>query len=126
MMSLRNRIGSVVVAGVIGMSAVAATVPSAHAATVVCTNPGSATNFVNADGSLNLAAYLAAVANFNACVSGTGVLASTQGGALAFTGSDSTRLAILGVALVGVGAGALGFSRRRRRADATANSDLSS
>jgi hypothetical protein len=117
-MSFRNRIAPLAVAGVIGMSAVAAIAPSAHAATVICTNPGSALNFKNPDGSLNIPAYLAAVAAFNQCVN-PGAGASANTGSLAFTGLDSARLGVLGVGLAGVGAGALGLARRRRRADAT-------
>jgi hypothetical protein len=122
MMRLRNRIAPVFVAGVIGMSAVAATAPAAHADTRVCVDPGAATNFTNPDGSLNLAAYLVAVGNFNACKQ----VSTTATGALAFTGSNSTELAVLGVTLAGVGAGVLELGRRRRRADAAAGSDLSS
>jgi hypothetical protein len=122
-MRLRSRIAPVVVAGLIGVFAVAATATGAGAATV-CTPPGSATDYRTPTGGIDIAAYTAAVSAYNACLEGAGTATPTATPAasspLAFTGGDPTELAAFGVALAGIGAGALVLSRHRRRVDATA------
>src|SRR6476660_4576750 len=124
-MNLTRRIAPLVMAGMmstgafVGISAL--TEATAQAAT--CTDPGPATNFTTPGGQVDIAAYLAAVAAFNACVSGGSAGGGTAPGAstaparaLAFTGSDSKSLGAAGIALAGLGAGAIVVSRRRRHA----------
>jgi hypothetical protein len=93
-------------------------VAAAPSGAATCTNPGLATDYKNPDGTINISAYLAAVAAFNACVAGAGASttppAQSPPSGLAFTGSDSRELAVLGVAVVGIGVGAIVIARRRR------------
>jgi hypothetical protein len=134
-MKLSRRLLSTVLAGAmttamaVGFSAVALSAPVAQAATT-CVDPGPATNFTTAGGDIDIAAYLAAVGAFNACVSGGsaggGGTATPVARTLAFTGSDSKQLGALGIALAGVGVGAVVLSRRRRHAHATTGSDVTS
>jgi hypothetical protein len=142
-MKLWQRIAPLVMAGAmmtgatVGVSALAMASP-ANAA-ITCVDPGPATNFTTPSGGIDIAAYLAAVAAFNACLSGTGAGAGTAAGtaagpgtstpvarALAFTGSDSRELGALGLAIVGIGAGAIAVSRRRRHAEALVDADVNS
>jgi LPXTG-motif cell wall-anchored protein len=113
-MRLKRRVASGIAAGAIAMTMLFAGGP-AHAATNCGTEP-TATQFPAAGGGLDIAAYAAAVAAFNACVSGGTAATTTTVPAshLAFTGSNSSNLGAIGAALVGVGAGAVVLSRRRR------------
>jgi hypothetical protein len=137
-MKLAQRIAPLLMAGLmttgatVGISALAMSSP-ANAA-VTCVDPGPATNFTTSTGAVDIAAYLAAVAAFNACLSGAGTGGTGAGTAastpvakaLAFTGSDSRELGALGLAIVGIGAGAVAVSRRRRHAEALVDADVNS
>jgi len=108
-MHFAKRVASIAFAGGMGLAALGLAAPAAGAATT-CPNP-QATDFHKADGSIDLDAYSAAVAAANQCQAGvSGSTAST----LAFTGSSSKELAIVGGALVAAGAGAVVVARRRR------------
>jgi hypothetical protein len=122
-MKISKLLAAVVVAAFIGVPLLVTAAPSGAA---TCTDPGLATDYKNPDGSLNIQAYLAAVAAFNACVAGestsTNPPAAPPASGLAFTGSDSRELAVVGIAIVGVGAVAIVVARRRR-ADAGRGGD---
>jgi LPXTG-motif cell wall-anchored protein len=105
-----RKLAAVVFMGAMAIGAVGLSASSATAATS-CPNP-QATDFKNADGSINVNAYLAAVTAANECKAGT--TSGTAGSTLAFTGSSSKELALIGGALVLGGVGAVAISRRRR------------
>jgi len=88
----------------------------AQTSSTTCVAP-VATNFRTPSGGIDTAAYLAALTAYNDCVAGAGaakpVAATTPAKALAFTGSNSTELAAIALAVVGLGAGAVLVSRRR-------------
>jgi LPXTG-motif cell wall-anchored protein len=92
--------------GAMALAAVGVAAPAASAATS-CPNP-QATDFPKAGGGIDLDAYSAAVAAANECKAGV------SGSTVAFTGSSSQELAIVGAALVAGGAGAIVIARRRR------------
>jgi hypothetical protein len=74
-----------------------------------------ATSFRTPSGGIDTAAYLAAVQAYNACVAGANASTATTVPAksLAFTGSNSTEVAAIALAVVGLGAGAILVSKRR-------------
>lgn len=89
---------------VLSSAALAVSLPVAHAAT--CTAPKSVADFPD------VASYLAALQAYNACTAGEGTTAQTS--ALAFTGTESNHLIVVGVAALAVGGVALAVSRRRK------------
>jgi LPXTG-motif cell wall-anchored protein len=121
-MRLKKALGSGLAAGAIGISALLVGAPGAHAATAAqCGGEPSAANFPKAGGGIDVAAYAAAVAAFNACVAGGTTTATTTTApahTVAFTGSNSSELGAIGAAMIGVGAGAVVLARRRRHAPA--------
>lgn len=104
-MRFLKRISTVAFAAVLlASAALAVAAPVAQAAT--CTAPKSVADFPD------VASYLAALEAYNKCVSGEGSTATTS--ALAFTGSQSNQLIVVGVAALAVGGAALVVSRRRK------------
>jgi hypothetical protein len=123
-MKISRFVAAVIVSVIVGVPMLTMAAPSGAA---TCTDPGTATDYKNPDGTINIQAYLAAVAAFNACVAGENVstnppAAAPAASGLAFTGSESRELAVLGIAIVGVGAVAVVVARRRR-ADAGRGGD---
>jgi LPXTG-motif cell wall-anchored protein len=109
-----RRILPVLIALGIGFVVLAPSGAGAQTSDVTCVAP-NATDIRTPTGAIDIDGYQAAVAAFNVCVAGESVTkpvaASTT---LAFTGSNSTDFAVIAVAVIGLGAGAVFLSRRRR------------
>jgi len=98
----------------IGLVILVPSVAGAQTSKAACVEP-VATSFRTPSGGIDTAAYLAAVSAYNACVAGANTTAATvvPAKSLAFTGSNSTELAAIALAVVGLGAGAILVSKRR-------------
>jgi hypothetical protein len=116
MRQIRRMLPLLLVLG-IGLVILAPGLAGAATTSPTCVAP-VATDFRTPSGGIDTAAYLAAVAAYNQCVAGntasnTPAATTVPAKALAFTGSNSTELAAIALAVVGLGAGAVLVSRRR-------------